>query len=54
MITTLPKIAWLERLLTDIEVMTIEELLAVEREQQRLEREIDQGYENWINTVDAT
>ncbi len=54
MIKTLPKIAWIERLLADVEVMTIEELLEIEREQQRLEREIDQGYESWVNSVSAT
>ena len=54
MIKTFPKIAWVERLLADVEVMTMEELLDVEREQQRLEREIDRGYEAWVNSVGTT
>ncbi|OUW26115.1 MAG: hypothetical protein CBD27_08330 [Rhodospirillaceae bacterium TMED167] len=54
MIKTFPKIAWVERLLADVEVMTMEELLDVEREQQRLEREIDRGYEAWVNTVSTS
>ena len=54
MIKTLPKIAWIERLVTDVELMTMEELLKVEREQQRLEREIDRGYETWVNSVGAS
>ncbi len=48
MIMDLPKIGWVERLLADVEVMTMDEVLAVERQQHHLEREIDLGYENWL------
>ena len=48
MIMDLPKIGWVERLLADVEVMTMDEVLAVERQQHHLEREIDRGYENWL------
>ncbi len=48
MIMDLPKIGWVERLLADVEVMTMDGVLAVERQQHHLEREIDRGYENWL------
>ena len=41
------KIEWVERLIVDVETMTIDELLASERKQHRLEREIDRGYQEW-------
>ena len=40
---------WVERLIVDVETMTIDELLASERKQHRLEREIDRGYREWAN-----
>ena len=40
MIIDMPKIGWVERLLADVELMTMGEFLAVERQQQYLEREI--------------
>ena len=43
MIMDMPKIGWVERLLADVEVMTMDEMLAVERQQHHLEREIDRG-----------
>ena len=50
MIMDMPKIGWVERLLADVEVMTMDEVLAVERQQHYLEREIDRGYENWLKS----
>ena len=44
------RIEWVERLIVEVETMTIDELLASEREQQRLEREIDRGYREWANS----
>ena len=54
MIMDLPKIGWVERLLADVEVMTMDEVLAVERQQHHLEREIDRGYENWLKRASIT
>ena len=51
MFMDMPKIGWVERLLADVEVMTMDEVLAIERQQHRLEREIDRGYENWLKSV---
>ena len=51
MIMDMPKIGWAGRLLEDVEVMTMDEVLAVERQQHYLEREIDRGYENWLKSA---
>ena len=51
MFMNVPKIGWVERLLADVEVMTIDEVLAIERQQHHLEREIDRGYEDWVRSV---
>ncbi len=51
MIMDMPKIGWVERLLADVEVMTMDEVLEVERQQHHLEREIDRGYENWLKNA---
>ena len=50
MIIDMPKIGWVERSLADVEALTMDEVLAVERQQHYLEREIDRGYENWLKS----